>query len=346
MIQKQIKLRLKKKQQERIDEWFKICQCIYNWGIAKIKWDANHQDYHNKMKFQNILAGHGKRIGLPSSIMQGILLEAHTAWQRCFKKIGGEPKFKSRRRPLRSLPIITPLTEKQVTEKYIKLPIIGWIHYRKQELPAGKIKCARILKKASGYYVALFIDAEPIKTECLTDAEVGIHPTLKGYLQLSDGTKLHLGHEIQKLQERIKQAQRGVNKKLVARLHEKLANKKKYQNHLLSKQLVKGYKKITFGSFDLKKMAKKKNRLGKRISESNLYQLKQMIEYKSQIAGGQFEEHNSLYITQTCSKCQKRTGPTYQTTKEFWKCSECEAIHDKEHNAAINIKNKLLTESK
>lgn len=60
----------------------------HNFAIKKIELDANDGIYYTSMGFQNLLANQGKKIGIPSHTIQGMLSQVHTAWSRCFKKIG------------------------------------------------------------------------------------------------------------------------------------------------------------------------------------------------------------------------------------------------------------------
>lgn len=340
MIQQQIKLRLTKKQTELLEQWLLYSMRIYNWGIRKIKRHAELKEYFSKMEFQNILAGHSQRMEMPSCIIQGLLLDAHKAWSRCFKKIGGEPKFKGARRPLKSMPYVVPISPKNILTDRIKLMKIGWLRFHKQKLPEGKIKQLRIIKKASGWYLGLFIDAEPVKLNSVGTEKVGIHPGIAQHLTLSDGTVIQKPRHGKDLAKRLAQAQRGGNKKLVARIHERIANKRKYDNHLLSKQIVKGYNHIVFGVMDNKKIAKE---FGKGVAESAMYQLRQMIKYKSDVAGITYDEVQSLYHSVTCNVCKQQTGPTgkKQLHIKEWTCSNCKTKHNREINAALNVLNKL-----
>ena len=340
MIQKIVKLRLNKTQTEILENWLTYSMRIYNWGIRKIETHAQMKEYFSKMEFQNILAGHSKRLEMPSCIIQGLLIDAHSAWSRCFKKIGGKPKFKGARRPLKSMPHVSPVSPKNVLSDRIKLSVIGWLRFHKQELPEGKVKQVRIIKKASGWHLGLFIDAEPVKVECLGTEKVGIHPGISQHLTLSDGIIIQKRKRGKDLEKRLAQAQRGGNKKLVARLHEKIANRRKHDNHVLSRHIVKGYNHIIFGVMDYKKIAKK---FGKGVAESAIYQLRQMIKYKAENAGITYEEVESLYHTATCNVCKQQTGPTGMKELKIkaWRCSNCNTLHDREKNAAINVLNKL-----
>src|ERR1035437_1091475 len=102
MIQHQLKLKLTKAQEETLLSWLPILVGVWNFAIRKIKLNAKNKIYFSEQKFQNLLAGHGKKIDVPSHTLQGMLLNAHQSWDRCFKRIAKEPRLKGKWRPLNS----------------------------------------------------------------------------------------------------------------------------------------------------------------------------------------------------------------------------------------------------
>ncbi|WP_416365648.1 zinc ribbon domain-containing protein [Paraburkholderia terrae] len=64
-----------------------------------------------------------------------------------------------------------------------------------------------------------------------------------------------------------------------------------------------------------------------------------MLQYKGDCAGVWFEEADKRYSTQTCSCCDRRTGPKGREGRGIWEwaCLECSAYHHREANAAVNI---------
>ncbi len=85
MIQTQLKLRINVTQETLLNSWLFMLTGVWNWAIRKIEHDAHGEVYYSAQAFQNLLAGHGQKIGIPSHTLQGVLLMAHTAWNRCFK---------------------------------------------------------------------------------------------------------------------------------------------------------------------------------------------------------------------------------------------------------------------
>jgi len=333
MIQTQLKLRLTKKQETILDEWLLSLTRVWNWAIRKIELDGQDKVYHSKNDFQNLLANHGQKIGIASHTVQGMLRVAWESWSRCYKKIAKKPNLKGLRNKLNSIPFPDKIRRPQ--ENKIRVPKIGKIRYHRQDIPDGIIKCGRIVKRASGWYICLFIDADPEAIEHKNDKVIGIDPGFKTCLTTSNGDKIEKPRRLKELAKRLAQAQRGKNRKLVARMQERLRNRRKDDNHKLSKKLVEENQEIYFSKDNIKKIAKK---FGRSVAEAGHYQLRQMLEYKSIASGRLYAEVDSKFSTMTCSNCFSRTGPTGKAglSVRNWECSECGFYHDRDVNAAVN----------
>lgn len=333
MIQAQLKLRLKSSQEAIIIDWLWMLTGVHNFAVRKIELDAKDGIYYTSIGFQNLLADHGKKIGIPSHTVQGILSQVHTAWARCFKKIGGKPRLKGSRNKLNSIPFPDPI--RAIEGNYIKLPGIGRLRFHKQDIPAGKVKCGRIVKRASGWYLCLFIDADRKVIARVGDGVIGIDPGFKDLLVTSSGEKVAHPQELRIREKRLSQAQRGINRKLVARLHERIKNQRKDRNHKLSLRLVQQNCVIYFSKDNIKAVAKK---FGKSVASSAHSELRSMLEYKSRAGGTQYIEVSSSNSTRTCSACGCLSGPTGLAglSVRQWTCIECGTLHDRDVNAAIN----------
>lgn len=332
MIQTQIKLRLSATKEAQLNDWLWSLTAVHNFAVRKIELDAKDGIYYTSMGFQNILAGHGKKIGIPSHTIQGMLAQVHTAWSRCFKKISGKPRLKGSRNKLNSIPFPDPI--KSLDGNHVKLPGIGLIRFHKQDIPEGKIKCGRIVKRASGWYLCLFIDAKRKPIERITSGMIGIDPGFNDLIVTSDGEKVPHPKELQASLDRLGQAQRGGNKRLVARLHERIKNQRKDRNHKLSLRLVQESTLIVFSKDNIKGIAKK---FGSSVASSGHAQLRSMLEYKSRAGGTQYIEVASRNSTRTCSSCGALTGPQGWAGLSIrqWSCG-CGAVHDRDINASIN----------
>lgn len=336
MIQRQVKLQLTRKQEVTLIDWMWCLTGVYNWAVRKIELDATDGIYHDDFNFRGLLAGHSKPLGIPSHTIRGVLQTVHDAWTRCFKKLGGKPRLKGNRNKLNSIPFPDPI--KAPVGNRIALPGLGSVKFHKQELPAAKIKCGRIVKRASGWYICLFIDAEPNAIPITGDNVVGIDAGFSSLLTLSSGEVIKHPRELEASAKRLAQAQRGRRKRVAARIQERVANQRKDRNHKLSRRLVSENRLIAFSADCHKGVAK---RFGKSVASSGHYQLRQMLAYKSRAGGRQYVEVDPKRSTMTCSTCGALSGPTGLAglSVRQWVCGGCGASHDRDVNAACNTLN-------
>jgi len=333
MIQCQLKLRMCKSQEKNAESWLPILGSVYNFAVRKIELNAKDKIYFSKQEFQNLLANHGEKVGIPSHTLQGVLCTVHDAWKRCFKKTSGKPRLKGMRNKLTSIPFPDPI--KAPKGNRITLPSLGSVRFHKMDIPDGKIKCGRMVKRASGWYLCLFIDAEPKKIEHVAFGEIGIDSGFKSLLTTSDGEIIEHPRELEGGAERLAQAQRGHDKQLAARLQERIANRKKDRNHKLSHRMVSENIFIAFTKDKISGIAK---RFGKSVASSAHYQLRQMLSYKMPKSGGTYVEPDSKLSTKTCNECGSQSGPTGLAglSVRQWVCRDCGVSHDRDVNAAIN----------
>lgn len=65
MIQYQVKLRLGATKESQLNSWLFMLTGVWNFAVRKIELDAKDGIYYTSMGFQNLLADHGKKIGIP-----------------------------------------------------------------------------------------------------------------------------------------------------------------------------------------------------------------------------------------------------------------------------------------
>lgn len=331
MLVRELKLKLNKKQEQTLNDWLICLSSVYNFGIRKIELNANNKIYFSKFEFVNTLSNHGKKINISSHTIQGVLEQAYVAWDRCFKKLGKKPKLKSVHNKMRSIPFPDPINNPK--NNTIRLPILGSLRFFKQELPIGKIKRGRIVKRSTGWYLQLAIDT--VHTFNIEDTSqiVGIDTGFKSLAVLSDGTTIENKKYFTNSQTRLAQAQRGKNKKLCARLSEKITNKRKDYNHKVSKKIVKNYKEIYITNDNLRGQSKL---FGKSVNDSGISQLRKFIVYKGDNHNRLVKLVDSKNTTKTCSFCWSITGPSglEQLAVREWECSSCGEVHDRDINSA------------
>jgi putative transposase len=292
MIQVQLKLKLNQRQEAMLTEWLFVLTGVWNWAIRKIELDAKDGIYHSPKDFQNLLADHCKKLGIPSHVIQGILSNAHLAWKRYFKKLAKRPRLKGIRNKLNSIPLPDPFRAPKGGR--ITIPSLKSVRFHKQAIPEGTIKCGRIVKRASGWYLCLFIDAQSKAIPHKDNLRVGIDPGFKHVITLSTGEKKEHPRELEQAEARLAQAQRGNRKRLAARLHERISNQRKDRNHKLSRELVENCSEIYFSDDNHKAIARS---FGKSVSSSGHAQLRRMLSYKCRTGGRKYAEVASRHST-------------------------------------------------
>lgn len=168
---------------------------------------------------------------------------------------------------------------------------------------------------------------------------VGIDLGLKECAVLSDGQRLE-GRWFRKHENQLALAQQRNQKKRVRSIHAKIKNKRKDELHKFSTALVQQNAAVFVGNVASSKLVKTK--MAKSTLDAGWAMFKTMLEYKCHQAGVVFEEVNEAYTTQTCSCCgsipasspKGRAGLNERT----WVCSDCGTEHDRDVNAATNIR--------
>jgi transposase len=334
MITRELKLKPNKKQTAKLEEWLWILTGVFNFAVRKIELNANNKKYFKKNDFGNLLAGHSEKLGVPSHTIQAVLMTAFNAWKKCFRKQARKPHLKSVRRKLRSIPFPDLFNRKYITNNHIKLQIFGEIKYFKQDVPDGQIKNLRLVRKASGWYCQLTIDTDHIFPVKDTTKTVGIDTGFKTLATLSDGTKFDNQRMFVQSQTRLAKAQRGKNRKLTARLNERIKNRRRDYNHKVSRQIVENYQEIYITNDNLRGQAVV---FGKSVSDAGISQLRLYLLYKGDKHGRVVKLVDSRNSTRTCSNCGCRSGPTGldELDARFWVCIRCGTKHDRDINAAV-----------
>src|ERR1051326_6872974 len=173
MVQYQVKLKLSPRQERQLNHWLRHLTAVWNWAIKKIERDAAAGIYHTSFDFRELLVRHGAKMGVAQDALKGTLWTAHNAWQRCFKRTARKPKLKGRRNRLNSIAFAHGT---KIVNGRVLIPVLGRVRFHKQFIPNSHIGQMRIVKRASGWYLCLFIDAEPNMIPRVSDDQIGIDP--------------------------------------------------------------------------------------------------------------------------------------------------------------------------
>jgi putative transposase len=346
-----------KEQQKQFFQHFGACRFIYNWALEqKIK--TYEQDEKSVSRFTlntkitELKAEHEWLKDINSQSLQGSTLNLENAFTKFFREKKGFPHFKSKKNPVQSFSV-PQYYKVDFENNKVKLPKIGWVKTMLHRGYNGIEKTATISRTPTGkFYISLLIDDRqeaPAKSAFDEKTTVGIDVGIKDFAVLSNGEKIENPKYLQQslirlavLQKRLSKKQKGSNNKTKARLavsklHEKISNKRNDFQHKVSSKLISENQAVALETLNVSGMLKN-HCLAQRIADAAWSSFVTKLEYKAEWYGktvlriGRFEPS-----TKICNICGYYNEELTLKDRE-WKCPNCKTNHDRDINAAINIK--------
>ena len=286
-----------------------------------------------------------------SQCLQSVALNLFTAYNNFFSGRAKPPKFKSKKG---RQSLIFP---QHVTREgdYLKIPKLGLISCRIHRPITGKIKTVTLSKNPDGkYYASILTEMVGEHPQPRADGKaVGIDLGILDFAITSDSEKIANPKHFIKRQRNLKHKQRhhsrkqkGSNnrdksRKKVARIHAKISRCREDFLHKLSRRIVNENQVICVEHLNVRGMVRNK-KLAKHISDCGWGMFRTMLKYKAEQAGKVCVEIDRFFpSSKTCHCCGQRIADMSLSIRS-WICPKCHTVHDRDVNAAINIKNEGL----
>lgn len=213
----------------------------------------------------------------------------------------------------------------------------------------GKVKQV-VVKRQSDKWFAIFCVERHVNQELTNEMEriIGIDVGINKYLVDSNAVEVENPRFLRKSEKKLKRAQRKLSKmkrgsqnykkqlNVMRKLHTKIANQRNDFLHKLSYKLSNEYGIICVEDLNIRNMVKNR-RLAKSISDAGWGKFVDYLTYKLERTGGTLVKVCPKYTTQDCSGCGNRVKKSLSIRTHI--CTDCGRILDRDHNAAINIKN-------
>lgn len=354
------------KQQIQLSKTFGCARFIYNWGLdIKTKaWTNEHKSvsYFELAHELTTLKQTDEYAWLkevPNECLQQSLRNLDNAYTQFFKAKKGFPKFKSKKLSKDVAKFIAAVHFDFDNWK-VKIPKCGWVKLcmnKPFDLSTCKIGTLTVSRDKCGeYWCSIVVEtAEQMKPKAKVSeaTAVGIDLGIKDYAILSDGTKYgnpkyyeNNQRRLKLLQQRFARTKKGSNRHNVMRLkvakqYRKITNSRVDFLHKLSTDVVNRFDTICLENLNVDGMLKNHN-LAKSIQSASWSEFVKQIKYKSEWFGknvifiGRFEPS-----TKTCHCCGYVNRDITLKDRE-WTCPICGSHHDRDINAAINIKQMAL----
>ena len=341
---------------------FGCCRFVYNhWLDRKIKQYKNDKTSVTYTTCAKEMA-QLKKISefsflqeVDSVSLQQSLRHLDTAFQNFFRQPkNGFPRFKSKKQSKNSYSTVCINRNIDIENGCIKLPKIGFVKLKQhRKIPVDyKLKSVTISQTPSRkYYVSILFEYEKqVQNKELLSflgLDYSMHELYKdsnsnepAYPRYYRSAEKKLAKEQRKLSHMQKgSSNRNKQRIKVAKLHEKVADQRKDFLHKLSRQIANAYDCICIEDLNMKAMSRYLH-FGKSVSDNGWGMFTAFLKYKLEEQGKRLIRVDKFFASsQTCNVCGYKNNATKDLSIREWDCPQCGTHHDRDVNAAINIKN-------
>ena len=282
-----------------------------------------------------------------SQVLQSVSLNLSQAFINFFEGRTEYPNFKSKH----GKPSIQYPQHVKLLDDAIKFPKIGEVRAHIHRRFGGKLKTVTLsMSKTGKYYAALLFDDGQPEPEIISQGKaVGIDVGLTHFAITSDGSKFDNPKPLKKRERNLRRKQQKLSRsskgskrrdkarRIVARVHERIANTRKDFQHKLSRKLVNENQVIIVENLAVKNMVKN-HTLAKAISDCGWSEFTRQLKYKAEKDGKTYLEIGRFFpSSKTCHVCLNRVDSLPLDIRN-WTCSNCNTNHDRDVNASINIR--------
>jgi putative transposase len=366
-----------KEQKILLEKHFGACRFIYNRFLnirqtmySKFRISINRSYLDNLLSDKK--GGYLKELypwlkEINSQSLQQANKNLDNAYTRFFKGLGGYPQ-KKKKKDNNSFQVPQHYKINFSTSE-IFVPIVGWIKikmhrqlFKEMELETDIIlkdanpECLRTLTVSRTptrkYHVSILTEdnIEYPPTQPYTHATmIGIDVGIVTFAALSTGEKVENPRFLKTSLEKLKFLQKNVSRKVIgsknrrkavhklAKLHEKITNQRHDFQHKVSLNLICENQAIAVETLNVQGM-KKNHKLAQAVSDSAWYSFVLKLTYKAQLFGKTILKIDQWEpSSKTCSNCGFKLKELSLDIRE-WQCPVCLSTHDRDINAAINIK--------
>lgn len=365
-----VKIRLypNKTQEQTLNKVFGCYRFVYNQMLAQ-KQNAYKTDKTNlkvtdlSKWFHGTLLKDEQYVWLKeqnTKVMKQAIRQMDVAYKNFFKQHTGFPKFKSKKDKQSALFPYEAISKHNTFEtRHISLTTpLKNIKFRCSDLYFSilqkynkNIRSATLSKTKSGnFFLSILIEMEDTELKKFehTNEQVGIDLGVKDFVITSDGEIFENKHSLKKKEKQIKKLQRQLSRKVkgsnnrkraqvkIAKLFEKMTNKKDDYIHYVVNELLTYFDTIFMEDLNVKGMLRN-HHLAKAIQEVGFYKFKETLVNKALVNDKQVVIIDRFYpSSKTCSVCGYKKRDLRLSDRE-WICPNCGTKHDRDINAAMNI---------
>ncbi len=346
------------KQQRRIlAQQLEECRWLYNELLAARRdaWEqrqASVRLYDQQATLPLLKATRPALAAVQSQVLQNVAVRIDLAFQAFFRRVRagekpGYPRFRGKWHYDSITYPQVPVGCKLDTEtRRVRLHGVGQVKIIPHRPLEGVPKTATICRSSTDkWYVCLsceWVEPSPLPA---TGQQVGIDVGLKTFATLSTGAEVANPRFFRAEEKALAKAQRRLSKeendtperakrrKVVARVHERMAWRRGDFTHQHSRRIVDGFDLIAVEDLSVNRMVHN-HCLAKSIHDAAWSQFTSLLSYKAAWADRKYVAVNPAYTSQDCSQCGHR--PTRSLSDRTSACPCCGVVLDRDYNASLN----------
>lgn len=332
------------------------CRWLYNHFLEqrKTSWDAEQKslsryDQSNTLKL--LKHEHPFLANIFSQTLQDVSTRIDLAFRAFFRRVksGDEPGFPRFRGKFRYDSFTYPQSGFKLLKNVVKLSKIGGIKIKLHRPIEGTIKTCTIRRTPTGKWFVTFacnIENNPIEQP--VETSIGIDMGLEYFATLSDGKHIGNPRFFRQQEKSLAKAQRKLSKqkkgsierknarKVVARVHERISNKRQNFVHQESRKIVNKFNTICVEDLSINDMQKDNFKcLNKSVSDAAWRMFLDQLKSKAEEAGKKLIKVNPAYTSQDCSVCGNRQK--LKLSDRMYHCPCCGLSINRDVNASLNV---------
>ncbi len=355
------KLKPTKPQLAAMEQTVEVCCHLYNGALAERKdaWENERRSVTFAQQCASLPVLKEKSAYLPnihSQVLQDVMHRVNRSFENFFRRAkakevkAGFPRFKGEGWYDSFQYRQYGNGAKFDSEGRLSLSKIGAVRVCKDRLMTGTPKAITITRRADGWYACIACETE---TEPLprTGESIGIDVGLESFATLSNGETVANPRLLRRAERQLKTAQRRVSRRkrgserrkkarvLLAKAHLRVRRARLDFCHKVAHGLVRCFDTIAVEKLNIKGMVKN-HHLAKSISDAGWGLFVSVLTQKAESAARRVIAVNPAYTSQDCSNCGM--GVKKALCVRLHSCPHCGFEAHRDHNAALNILNKVL----
>ena len=310
-------------------------------------------------------------------ILEDAAQSLRRAYERFFRKEGSFPRYKSKKSSKRSYTTYYTNGNIEVGDRSVKIPKAGRIRAKvhRKAAEGWKVKSATVTQHGSGrYYISVVYEYEvPVREKKAPVSLVGLDYANDGLYVTSEGERGGMPRRYGESQAKLAKLMRSLSRKIeadtdhyevrggkrypvyrkpleecrnigkmkrkIAKLSEHIADQRKDWLHKETCRLAETYDAVAVEDLDMRELAHI-GFLSKATLDNGYGMFCRYLAYKLEDRGKSFIKVDRYFpSSQLCSVCGEKNPEVKDFRIRKWTCPECGSEHDRDINAAVNIRN-------